>query len=357
MLDNVNNRDSISRKPRLSRFGTSRNNIFFVTILIVTAFVTAVRILHNNAYFMSSSSGTAIKTSDNLQASSSGVISIPQDEVAVVNEEKKENAFAGSITSNSSIAAEEEEEVHVAPSITPADDKLGLQNTTEQEENGVDHVPTAGSWTTINVTDLPSLLHGKTNVAKETGEIGTMHDAFKAVDGSINSFTATSNKCTSLWQVHLGGMHEVDSIIIYNRLGCCPERLSNFTLELLVPKDGFWVTNAYVEVENEMGAVGVFIFPEGARSRGSIVRVQLKGCGFLSLAEVEVYGTPVAVSKDDSNQNDAAGETNGNVNAMSGNHSKEQENDRYCAINGNNVSVVLCVINSILKKRRPGVNY
>ena len=270
----------------------------------------------------------------------------------MVNEEKKENASGTNTNSNSSIAAEKEE-VSAAPSITPANDKLNLQNTTEQKENGVDHVATAGSWTTINVTDLSSLVHGKTNVAlnkpaKETGESGTMHDAFKAVDGSINSFTATANECTSLWQVHLGGMHEVDSIIIYNRVGCCPERLSNFTMELMVPKDGFWVTNAYVEVENEMGAVGVFTFPKGERSRGSVVRVQLKGCGFLSLAEVEVYGTPVAMGKGDNNQNDAAGETNGNSNTMLGNHSKEQEHDRYCTINGNNVSVFLCAKISIL---------
>ena len=244
-----------------------------------------------------------------------------------------------------------------APSITPADDKLNLQNTTEQEENSVDHVATAGSWTTINVTDLPSLVHGKTNVAlnkpaKETGEEGASHDAFKAVDGSIDSFTTTSNECASLWQVHLGGMHEVDNIIIYNRVGCCPERLSNFTLELVVPKDGFWVTNAYVEVENEMGAVGLFTFPKGERSRGSVVRLQLKGCGILSLAEVEVYGTPVAIGKGDSNQNDAAGETNGDTNAMSRNHSKVEEHDRYCTINGNNVSVFLCAINYISRQKR-----
>jgi len=241
-------------------------------------------------------SGAAINStsSDIILQASSSVISIPQDEVTVVNEEKKEkNAFGVSVssinsTSNSSIAEAEEEVPAAAPIITPADDKLSLQNTTEQEENEVDHVATAGSWTTINVTDLPPLLHGKTNVAlnkpaKETGEIGTIQDSFKAVDGNINSFTTTSNYCNSLWQVHLGGMHEVESIILYNRVNCCPERLSNFTLELLVSKDGFWVTNTYVEVENEMGAVGVFTFPEGARSRGSIVRIQLKGCGIFNL--------------------------------------------------------------------------
>ena len=241
-------------------------------------------------------SGAAINsTSDIILQASSSVISIPQDEVTVVNEEKKEkNAFGVSVssiisTSNSSIAEAEEEVPAAAPIITPVDDKLSLQNTTtEQEENEVDHVATAGSWTTINVTDLPPLLHGKTNVAlnkpaKETGEIGTIQDSFKAVDGNINSFTTTSNYCNSLWQVHLGGMHEVESIILYNRVNCCPERLSNFTLELLVSKDGFWVTNTYVEVENEMGAVGVFTFPEGARSRGSIVRIQLKGCGIFNL--------------------------------------------------------------------------
>lgn len=72
----------------------------------------------------------------------------------------------------------------------------------------------------------------------------------------------------------------------------------------------------------------------------------------LSLAEVEVYGTPVVIGKGDSIQNNAVGETDGNANAMSGKHSKEQEHDRYCTINGNNVSVLLCEIYSILNKEK-----
>ena len=80
----------------------------------------------------------------------------------------------------------------------------------------------------------------------------------------------------------------MEYIAIYNRLDCCQERLTNFIVELL-STDASGKPVAVEDVEHNGPAKPVTLIHFESSEKGSKVRIQLKGCGYLSLAEVEVY--------------------------------------------------------------------
>jgi len=156
-----------------------------------------------------------------------------------------------------------------------------------------------------NIYYIKQLVQGKRNVAmyQDASQSTTvvykgLGVASSAVDGNtdpyfkIGSVTATEDgECNPWWMVKLDKIYTIHSVELHNRLdSCCSERLANFTVELLTPNGNSFITTAQVEGTGKLvGAAGLIIFPSG--SYGSIVRVSLRSCSPLSLAEVMVYET------------------------------------------------------------------
>ena len=136
-----------------------------------------------------------------------------------------------------------------------------------------------------------------------TGRSGGWMDSFglqcpAAGQGIISH---TKNDVNAWWELDLGSVAEIDSVVIWNRTDCCTERLSNFYL--LVSDQPFNSKG----LDNTLAQAGVFSeFVSGAASEttelvvgrtGRYVRVQLNSAGEpvpLHLAEVQVHGAPLA---------------------------------------------------------------
>ena len=128
------------------------------------------------------------------------------------------------------------------------------------------------------------------------------NNGIKAVDGKTNgdywddSVTHTANNPQEWWQVDLGDVYDIDTIRVYNRTDCCSERLSNFAVMVAsepfpTQKDLSKALPQSTWSQKFSGTAGV---KEEFRvkSSGRYVRIQLAGTNYLSLAEVEVFGTP-----------------------------------------------------------------
>lgn len=127
-------------------------------------------------------------------------------------------------------------------------------------------------------------------------------DPGRAVDGntdgvySANSVSHTDTGTQPWWQVDLGQVSAVRSIHVFNRTDCCADRLSDFrvlvsatdmtgmTLAQLLADPA--VTQLPVATLNGSASLGLTLAGTSAR----YVRVRLTGTGFLSLAEVQVFG-------------------------------------------------------------------
>ncbi len=129
---------------------------------------------------------------------------------------------------------------------------------------------------------------------------GTAHGgvAPRAIDGDTNgiysagSVTHTSMQTDPWWEVDLGRLARIDSIAVWNRGDCCQDRLANFYVLVSGsphPQPGAAVFEQLVAgpagrpTEVAVGVVGRY------------VRIQVQGSGVLSLAEVQVFGEPLAI--------------------------------------------------------------
>ena len=115
--------------------------------------------------------------------------------------------------------------------------------------------------------------------------------ASQATDGNSEdapcSITRTYNESSAWWEVDLKDDKSlVYSVVVYNRIDCCMDRLSNFDVIL---KDGSQqVLRSLYEAK---GGREMMFFPMEPILRGvRYVRIQLRGTNYLSLAEVNVYG-------------------------------------------------------------------
>ncbi len=115
--------------------------------------------------------------------------------------------------------------------------------------------------------------------------------------------THTNLDANSWWEIDLGASAAVSSIVIWNRTDCCGGRLSDYwvfvsdtpfgpadTPATLQGRSGTWSSH---QTGQPNPSVSVSI--PGAQGR--FVRIQLSGSNYLSLAEVQVFGTllgPVA---------------------------------------------------------------
>ena len=145
----------------------------------------------------------------------------------------------------------------------------------------------------------------QTNLAlnKTASQSSSMVPAARAVDGNTdgnwvnNSVTHTDQNPNEWWQVDLGGSAIIGSVVIWNRTDCCMARLNDYwvfisntpfgdtdTPATLQARTGTWSSHqtAYPNPSTTISAGGAL---------GRYVRVQLSGANFLSLAEVQVFGT------------------------------------------------------------------
>lgn len=118
----------------------------------------------------------------------------------------------------------------------------------------------------------------------------------EAVDGTLSNFTHTATgDFEPWWWVDLEGDYGVSEVRVFNRVGCCPERLYNVTVELL-DADGepTWTSEVLNETEVAVDpGESLTVFPDAI---GRQLRVSKQAVGgtyeseWLSLAEVEVLG-------------------------------------------------------------------
>lgn len=153
------------------------------------------------------------------------------------------------------------------------------------------------------------LSQGKTTSQSTTLAQPQRGEAYRAVDGNTNgawqwnsdtnslSHTASETESQAWWQVDLGEAATISQVKLWNRTDCCGERLANFyvfvsatdmtgrTLAQLTADS----TVSKQQVSSLNGAASLVV--EMGNASGRYVRVQLAGTGYLTLAEVQVYGT------------------------------------------------------------------
>jgi len=138
--------------------------------------------------------------------------------------------------------------------------------------------------------------------ATQSSSLNSASGADAAVDGNTDgnflhgSVSSTDRESGAWWQVDLGSSKAIGSIAIWNRTDCCPSRLSDYWVFLsdtpFSPSDtpatlqhraGTWKSHQTLAPDPS-----TTIATSGAKGR--YVRVQLTGTGYLSLAEVQVFG-------------------------------------------------------------------
>jgi sugar lactone lactonase YvrE len=145
-----------------------------------------------------------------------------------------------------------------------------------------------------------NLAPGKT--ASQSSTLPGTPGAAAAVDNNTDgaffdgSVTATNLDANAWWQLDLGSSASVDSITIWNRTDCCGSRLNDYWVFVsdtpFLPTDtpstlqfraGTWSSHQTTAPSPSATIL--------AGTEGRYVRVQLTGTNYLSLAEVQVFGT------------------------------------------------------------------
>jgi uncharacterized repeat protein (TIGR01451 family) len=127
-----------------------------------------------------------------------------------------------------------------------------------------------------------------------------------AIDGSTDgnffdgSVTHTNLETNPWWQVDLGTSAILSSIVIWNRTDCCSSRLNDYWV--FASNTPFGPTDTPATLQGRPGtfsshqttAPNPSTTIAAAGALGRYLRVQLTGTNYLSLAEVQVIGTPLA---------------------------------------------------------------
>jgi hypothetical protein len=160
--------------------------------------------------------------------------------------------------------------------------------------------------TTFSLTNLSgggaNLALGKTATQSSTFPGFPSAAAASAVDGNTDgnffdgSVTATNLDPSPWWQVDLGASAVVSSLTIWNRTDCCGSRLSDFWI--FISDTPFLATDTPATLQNRTGTFAshqaAALIPSTTittAAQGRYVRVQLSNADYLSLAEVQVFGT------------------------------------------------------------------
>jgi hypothetical protein len=159
----------------------------------------------------------------------------------------------------------------------------------------------------VQVAGTPNLAQGKAASQSSTLSGYPAAGAAAAVDGNTDgnffdgSVTATNADLNAWWQVDLGASAMIRAIELWNRADCCSSRLNNFWI--YVSDTPFAPTDTPDTLRNRAATWSLNLAEFGSRpnsgfgsgyGNGRYVRIQLGGTGYLSLAEVQVFGTFVA---------------------------------------------------------------
>ena len=148
-----------------------------------------------------------------------------------------------------------------------------------------------------------NLALGKTASQSSTlGGFGAITAASSAIDGNTDgnfydgSVSHTSLDSNAWWQVDLGAPASIGSIAIWNRTDCCGDRLNDYWV--FVSNTPFLPTDTPATLQNRAGTLSShqISYPNpsstiAVNGQGRYVRVQLSGSNYLSLAEVQVFGS------------------------------------------------------------------
>jgi len=126
---------------------------------------------------------------------------------------------------------------------------------------------------------------GKPTSQSSTAEGGVPNRAVdRNTDGTYaaGSCTHTENQVNAWWTVDLQATYTVDKVVVYNRVDCCSDRLRNTDVSI----DGQLCGT--ISQEATVNTI------DCGNKLGRIVKVALKGSNFLTLCEVEVWGSTSA---------------------------------------------------------------
>jgi len=118
----------------------------------------------------------------------------------------------------------------------------------------------------------------------------------RAIDGNTNGIwgagtTTHTNGAPSWWEVDLQNSFDIGTIRLWNRMDCCSERLTNFTVTILdFEREVAW-EESFLTAGERINGPNFTI--DGIEVEGQFIRISMPGA-FLSLAEVQVYSETVA---------------------------------------------------------------
>lgn len=162
------------------------------------------------------------------------------------------------------------------------------------DTNFITHVEEGIKWAGNFDDDTPVIPPTNENLALDgtasqssTGYSGV---ASRAIDGDTNgeyfdgSVTHTATENNAWWQVALATQSSIGEINIYNRVGCCQDRLSNFTVIITDDNNNETYRQTVTTTPSPLLTI------DAAGALGKIVKIQSNLSNSpLSLAEVEVF--------------------------------------------------------------------
>ena len=129
--------------------------------------------------------------------------------------------------------------------------------------------------------------------------IGDPAPAQRANDGNTDGNFANGSmshtyeeNADAWWQVDLGRMHKIETIIVWNRTDCCTFRLSNSDVQVLAD-DGVAIIDSKTIGDSTNIASFTFNYSSSGSVEGRYVKVKTNTINYLALAEVEVYGIAI----------------------------------------------------------------
>ena len=151
---------------------------------------------------------------------------------------------------------------------------------------------------------LTNVALNKSTVQSSTGYGGV---SSRAVDGNTNgdygagSITHTNFEQNAWWRVDLGASYNISQISIFNRTNCCMDRLNG--VEVYVGNSPSNSPANYTFISS-LGANASYDLATNVTGR--YVFVRKSNSGYLSLAEVQVFGTEVISARVNNNQNNSS---------------------------------------------------
>ena len=178
--------------------------------------------------------------------------------------------------------------------LVPTDGGLGDAWTgAEFDDSGWEAVESGVGFSTGKGPAPPARIENIAGGGRATqSSMGWGGDPMRAIDGNTSgnwgdgSITHTDG-APSWWELDLQGAFAIQSVVLWNRLDCCSERLTNFTVTILdADREVSWADTFF---RDNSPLPGASFSIEDIDASGRFLRIALPGA-HLSLAEVEVFG-------------------------------------------------------------------